>query len=90
MHFASTALVGRATDSSRRITSHPLTIPITLGPEARRLLKYQTKLRKAFLDREIFLDCRLSLEQSIDEAKRRLDWKVATSAGGVDENEREI
>ncbi len=53
-------------------------------------MKYQNKLRKAFLGRETTLDWQLSLQQSIDEAQRRLDWKAATGARVVDENKRDV
>jgi hypothetical protein len=53
-------------------------------------MKYQIKLRKAFLSRETTLDWQLSLQQSIVEAQRRLDWKAATSARVVDETGRDV
>lgn len=53
-------------------------------------MKYRIKLRKALLGRETTLGWRLSLEETIDEATRRLDWKAATRARIVDENGREI
>ena len=53
-------------------------------------MKYQIKLRKAFFRRETTLGWQLGLEQTIDEAQRRLDWKAATSARVVDENKREV
>lgn len=39
---------------------------------------------------ETTLGWRLSLEETIDEAQRRLDWKAATRARVVDLDEREI
>ncbi len=77
-------------DSSLGLASHTFTIPIILRPEARRPMKYQIKPRKAFFSREPNLGGQLSLKRSIVEAKRRLDWKAATSAQGVDENGREV
>jgi len=53
-------------------------------------MKDRIKLRKTFLGRETTLDWQLGLEQSIDEAERRLDWKAASSARIVDENGREV
>ena len=61
-----------------------------LVPEARRPLKDQIGLRKAFPGRETTLDGQFSLEPSIDEALRRLDGKAATGARVVDENERDV
>jgi hypothetical protein len=53
-------------------------------------MKYRIKLKRTLLSRETTLDWQLNREQSIDEAKRRLEWKAATSARVVDANEREV
>lgn len=53
-------------------------------------MKYQIKLRKGLFGRETTLGWRLNLEDTIDEAQRRLDWKAATRARVVDLSESEI
>jgi hypothetical protein len=53
-------------------------------------MKYQIKLKKSLFSREATLGWRLSLQETIDEAQRRLDWHAATRARVVDLEEREI
>jgi len=53
-------------------------------------MKYQIKLKKSWFSRETTLGWRLSLQETIDEAQRRLDWKAATRARVVDLDAHEI